>query len=207
MVAEMLHRMNVRMGDEMLGKGPFNPWGLWENINFYQVNRELLYSAGGHWADPPAQDRINEAAKWMAHTMRGLAEWNSSRYTKWGFKDPRTVLTIPGWERHLPDPQYVILRRDKEAVVESLHSRAKQGGPGWDVGHSRTDWSNLYNEYQARLERFLQVNERPAIGLDSDLLMSRSTAPDECARLADFVGGDPRLAYEAIRFKNEGEER
>jgi len=203
LVAKMLDTMGISMGDEMLGANKHNPYGHWEDTTFYQLNREILFSAGGHWADPPPEERIKYWAPWVTADMRWICQWKSDRYSRWGFKDPRTILTIPVWERFLPDPGYVILKRDRDAVIDSLDGRAKDGGAGSALGMDRNDWADLYDEYDARLRMFLKQNERPAIGIDTDLLMSRSTAPDECVRLADFVGGDPRIAYECIVFKED----
>ena len=202
MVAHMLNSMGVNMGDELLGAGQFNRWGHWEDVYFYQLNREILFQAGGHWAKPPEEHKVLEAAKWMTDEMKQLTAWNNKRYGKWGFKDPRTILTIRRWELFLPDPHYVITRRPKEDVVNSLERRAEGGGAGSTFDYTRNDWADLYDDYDSRLREFLEENECPAIGVDTDLFMSRSTAPSECARLADFVGGNARAAYEAIRFRD-----
>lgn len=204
MVAEMLNRMGINMGDEMLRAGPFNPYGMWEDVTFYSTNREILFQAGGNWAQVPEQVDIFRAASWLTEEMRWQVKWRADRYSRWGFKDPRSILTVTDWERFLPDPHYVICKRDREAVIDSLYRRAQAGGPGARFEYDRDDWADLYDDYDCRLRQFLEQNERPAIGVDTDLMVSRETAADEVARLADFVGGDPRAAYAAIRFKEDG---
>lgn len=201
LTAKMLHRMGVNMGDQLLAPNEFNPYGHWEDVNFFELNVEILGTAGGHWAVPPEEKAIVQAAHWLTHEIKWLLSWKATRHKRWGFKDPRTVLTIPVWDRWLQNPHYVIVRRDKEAVINSLERRAEEGGAGKDLGFTRNDWSGLYDEYDSRLREFLEENEQPAIGVEFEHFMSRSTAPKECARLADFVGGNPRAAYQAIKFK------
>lgn len=202
LVSKMLNNMRINMGDELLGANQFQPYGHWEDVYFYQLNREILFQAGGHWAKPPEEHKVLEAAKWMVDEMKYLTAWKNERYRRWGFKDPRTILTIRRWELFLPDPHYVIVRRDKEAVINSLERRAEGGGAGSVFDFTRNDWSRLYDDYDSRLREFLEDNERPAIGVEFEHFMSRSTAPKECARLADFVDGNPRAAYQAIEFRD-----
>lgn len=201
MVAEMLDKMGIHMGDELLGGGTYNPWGQWEDVHFYQLHREILHQAGGRWDSPPPESKILDASQWLIHDMRWLIDWKSDQHPRWGFKDPRTILFVRRWNELLPHPRYVIVRRDREDVIDSLHNRAETGGVGAGSEYTRDDWANLYDDYHSRLREFLEENECPAIGVDTDLFMDKETAPSECARLADFVGGNARKAYEAIRFK------
>ena len=41
----------------------------------------------------------------------------------WGFKDPRTALTIDVWLEHLPSPQFIACYRNYNDIAKSLQIR------------------------------------------------------------------------------------
>jgi len=126
------------MGDRLLGPNEWNPYGHWEDLDFFELNAELLKAAGGDWAHPPAAGVIEEVGRWFMPEMRHLVRWKASQGREvWGWKDPRTALTAGVWQRALEeagglkatglgqDVRYVHVMREREAVVESLERRAQ----------------------------------------------------------------------------------
>jgi hypothetical protein len=114
LVAKALHEAGVHMGDELLSNLPDNPEGHFEDMDFLKKNVEIL--DGDVWNDVnrPLQD---------IDTTALIKEKNN--VPLWGWKDPRTTLTIEKYYGHLDDPIIVSLFRKPEHVARSM---AKRGG-------------------------------------------------------------------------------
>ena len=85
------------------------------------LNEDILKRNGGSWRAPPAAvewapDHVERAHAILAeHAGRPL----------WGFKDPRTLLTLDGWLRLVPDLEFAGVFRHPAQVARSLASRPK----------------------------------------------------------------------------------
>jgi hypothetical protein len=86
-----------------------------------KLNDALLASAGGSWKSPPA----GQVAWSDAYTARGheLVARYEAGPRPWGFKDPRTVFTVEGWERLAPGARRVGVFRHPSLVAASLAAR------------------------------------------------------------------------------------
>jgi hypothetical protein len=97
----------------------FNVRGNRENQDIWDLQDEILRENGGSWQSPPA------AVEWKPeHFDRArqiLAEYAEHRI--WGFKDPRTLLTLPGWQQLVPDLEQVGIFRHPLRVAQSLARR------------------------------------------------------------------------------------
>jgi len=98
MVARVLKECGVFLGkdDELLPAGPENRDGFWESAALTRLNDEILAVFGGSWVIPPAMpdgwvDRPSSPA-WPSG--RG-ADRTAAGAAAWGWKDPRTSLTLP----------------------------------------------------------------------------------------------------------------
>lgn len=121
LIAEGLVSSKVHMGDRLVGGNRGNPQGHFENIDFVELNDEILKDAGGSWDNPPEEDRILALGKKYDLQIRELL--NKSAKRKWGWKDPRTVLTIRLFMPYLKDPFFIYCFRRPEQVAGSLHRR------------------------------------------------------------------------------------
>ena len=112
LVAKALHEAGVHMGDDLLSGLPDNPEGHFEDMDFLKMNVNIL--GGDIWdnMDQPLND-VDTAELIRAKDCRPL----------WGWKDPRTVLTIDKYYEHLHDPVIVALFRKPELVGKSLARR------------------------------------------------------------------------------------
>ena len=135
LVAKALHKAGVHMGEDLLSGLPDNPEGHFEDMDFLKMNVELL--GGNIWndVDRELQD-IDTAPLIAAKNTRPL----------WGWKDPRTVLTIEKYYEHLEDPIIVGLFRKPEHVARSM---AKRG----DI--SEADALALAKAYNRKIIDFL----------------------------------------------------
>lgn len=98
-----------------------NAKGNRENRSIRDLNDEVLLANRGRWDRPP------DTVTWHpAHHVRRdslIASYPSDR--TWGFKDPRTLLTLDGWLQALPQARLVGTFRHPLAVSQSLQSRDK----------------------------------------------------------------------------------
>ena len=116
LVAKALHEAGVHMGDDLLSGLPDNPEGHFEDMDFLKKNVEIL--DGNIWndVDRSLQD-VDTKTLIDTKNIRPL----------WGWKDPRTTLTIDKYYEHLDDPIIVGLFRKPEHVARSMAERGDIG--------------------------------------------------------------------------------
>ena len=148
LLANGLKQAGINMGDDLLGPGRGNKKGHFEDVDFLKMNERILFAAGGSWDNPPSEKAILEAGKANATGIQKLVE-QKSKGGSWGWKDPRTVLTIKCYIPFLNDPFFLVCLRDPEFIAESLKVR---DGTSIEFG---MELAGIYNE---RLLAFL--NER-----------------------------------------------
>lgn len=125
MIAGVLHHLGVFMGEDLvIGNMPEQPTGYYEDREFVALNERVLTMAGGGWANIPPQDAINSVADKFTEEIADLVERRSAQKV-WGWKDPRTCLTLPLYLRFLSNPYIVIVQRNYEAIKASLTLREK----------------------------------------------------------------------------------
>ncbi len=145
MVAGILHKLGVHMGDEMLGKNKSNPTGHFEDVEFFTLSERILKAAGGKWQNPPQKEKILKAGKKFSEEIKHIIEKKSKRKI-WGWKDPRTCLTIDLFYPFLKNPYFVVVRREIEGIARSLE---KRGDMCFEEG------KKLAKRYIEDMERFL----------------------------------------------------
>jgi len=142
-LAGLLHSNGIIMGDDqdfVFDDDPHylkitreeNPKGFYENSRFRSLN-DLILSQNGyhvHRFSPYIPDNIvvSEQANDVMNQL--LAEY-SYRYPVWGFKDPRTCLTIDLWQKFFSkkkvDIKTVVINRRRQDVVASMQRRGDLG--------------------------------------------------------------------------------
>jgi hypothetical protein len=73
---------------------PNNAKGNRENLAIMDLQNEVLAASGGAWDRPP--DAVVWSAEHKARRDALIATYPADRI--WGFKDPRTLLTLEGWQ-------------------------------------------------------------------------------------------------------------
>jgi hypothetical protein len=127
-VASLLEGLGVHLGgaDALLRPLPENPRGYWEHGALKDVNEALLAHLGGRWHSPPnLPDGWQRAAALdeLRAQARVLLREQFGESVLWGWKDPRTCLTLPFWKPLLPEASYVICLRNPFDVARSLRAR------------------------------------------------------------------------------------
>lgn len=148
LIAKSLHIAGCSMGDDLLGPSASNPWGHWEDKDFLHLNDRILGAAGGSWDKPPPESEILKIGGLFDGEIskKVQAKNDSAKAYVWGWKDPRTTLTIRLFHRYLTNPVYVSCVRDPLEVGKSLEGRGDMGREAGRV---------LAREYNSRMLKFL----------------------------------------------------
>lgn len=143
MVAKLLSQAGLHLGPDeaLMPPAPENPEGFFEHLAFVALNDEVLNEAGAGWDCPPPADTVWASPDFDRHRERARAlAVPLAKQGAWGWKDPRTSLTIPFWESALGPIRTVLVVRNPLEVVTSLHRRN-----GFSVALSLTLWQ-IYAE-------------------------------------------------------------
>lgn len=124
LAARALNLLGVDLGpqDRMLAPSEVNPKGYWEQREAVELNGEILAALGGDWWCPPPLPAGWELAEDMAglrSRVGDLVERYFGRSERWGFKDPRTTLTLPIWRSVVGEFDHVICMRNPLEVRAS----------------------------------------------------------------------------------------
>lgn len=117
-----------------------------ENGVVMSLHNDLLAANGGRWDRPPAVVRWSDEHRQRRDAI--IADLAASAAC-WGFKDPRTLLTLDGWLDVLPAPRFVGVVRHPQAVARSLHTRG-----GMPLDHAVSLWTEYNRRLAAYRERF-----------------------------------------------------
>jgi hypothetical protein len=120
LLASMLHLAGLHLGDRLLGPGPGNRQGYFEDLDFIEFQDGLLASLGTtiYLASPPRgapSDRDRQRGADLLEARRARPAW--------GWKDPRTALFLEFWLELAPDALFVFVYRSPAEVADSLRRR------------------------------------------------------------------------------------
>lgn len=149
LIAKGLHMAGVFMGKNFLQADSGNPQGYFEDSDFVNVNKWLLTKAGGDWYNVPKEEAIRKLGedRWVRREISTLVRSRSASHKLWGWKDPRTVLTIKLFLPYLPEHFFFVAFRKPEDCAGSM---ARRDGT---VGQNNLV---VVHEYNRRLMDFLR---------------------------------------------------
>jgi len=181
---KMLNVLGVYLGpDEHLMKPQEdNPSGFWEHQLITDLNDAILARLGGSWHEPPTFFLGWESAPELADLRRkagGVIREDFAAAECWGWKDPRTSLTLPFWQRLSPRMRYVLCLRNPVDVSYSLHRRdgfsAEKSAKLWltyvasalahTAGQPRllVFYEDVMRNWQAELRRLARFIDAPGL--------------------------------------------
>jgi len=190
LLASILVDLGVNMGDDLFMRGKNQPYGHWEDRDFLHLNTDVLKAVHAGWnIIPPPREKIVRIGKKLFGKRIDMLMWKKNKRKKWGWKDPRTSLTIDLYEPYLVNPRYIRIARKKEDAVRSLIKR-HHGGRGW---------GRLYNEYIRRADEFLEDKE--CLTISYGALLDKRTRKLEIHRINDYVSGNGKVEKAMGRVK------
>jgi hypothetical protein len=185
----LINLLGVTVGPEehLVPAGAANPTGFWEHQGIVRLNDLLLRRLGGKALRPPALpvgwERSSELDDLRARAHR-LIEQDFGGRSAWGWKDPRTCLTLPFWRGIVEPTHYVLCLRHPRDVARSLERR-----DGFSLGRALELWL-LHTRSALRATR-----GQKRLCLVYERIVSDPVADLE--RLAEFVG--PAVVDVSIR--------
>ena len=200
LVANLMGRCGLYLGedDELLPASPDNTDGYWEHRDFVSLNDEVLLGLGSAWDLPSAKVREGWPYEERFNPSRVRAEILLTRFVDhelWGWKDPRSSLTlpfwlsldgilIPFWSGRGQKLKVVVCLRDPLEVFQSLRNRTfTPSSAGLD----------LWQTYNEKILESTSPQERIITHYDSYF----RDAVSELERLLNFVG--LKVSHETVK--------
>ncbi len=182
-LAGVLSRLGVMMGENrhMRPKpSEQNPRGFYENVRFRKLNDRVLAEVGYDVEAWKPEVPEVQAAPRLGRKIRRLVESYDKRYPVWGFKDPRTCLTLDLWldaaEEINAEVRAVFIARQPDSVARSM---VKRGNTDHDTALS------VWCTYNMRALECLDRREVSTIAISFESLLAEPE--DMGQRLADFL--------------------
>jgi glycosyltransferase involved in cell wall biosynthesis len=184
LVSKIVNLLGYQLGPEehLMVPNESNPKGFWEHQLLTNLNDAILARFGGTWDKPPnfpdRWEALSELDDLREHA-RAIIAADFSNVATWGWKDPRTCLTLPFWQRLMPPMRYVITLRNPLDVAQSLAKRddfpLQKGNDLWlahvtgalthTAGWPRAlfFYDDFVNDWESELERlsnFIGTNDK-----------------------------------------------
>jgi hypothetical protein len=127
LLAQLLRSTGLDLGptEQLLPPSDRNADGYWEHPRFVAINDSILETLGGRWdlppQPPPGWESGNEFAPLRAEAQ-ALTSTIGLR-SPWGWKDPRSSLTLPFWRSIFPGMTTIVCVRNPLEVAQSLVDR------------------------------------------------------------------------------------
>lgn len=193
-----------------------------EAAEFFALNEELLYRANASWHRPDPFLTLREEPGFSRSALLRLvgATYGQlrSRYlagllrdprSQWGWKDPRTSLTLPYWLHLFPHARVLHILRDPERAAASIHWRALREA-SQAPGHTwQRPWLSRAGQAALHLSTGLRTLRRwtgqeapyppedPCLDLEHCRKLARGYV-DACYRARDLGGPRLEVRYEAL---------
>lgn len=182
-VMRLLNLLGVEVGPEekLMPPTANNPRGYWESQAIADLDDDILGRLGGSWDAPPTLSASSFASPQLAdlrRRARAILEADFADAELWGWKDPRTCLVLPFWQRLVPSLRYVICVRNPMDVARSL---ARSDG----IEHGLSLWV-----------RYLRDSLEYTLGRPRLLVFYEDVLDDwerELQRLGAFIGAEGSL--------------
>jgi hypothetical protein len=157
LTTSLIREMGITFGptETMMAAHPAdNAAGYMEQRPLQQLNDAILEAMGGDWINPPELGPGWQDSEPMRSLAGDATEKLARLYpqdARWGWKDPRTSLTLPFWQDLIGPMEYVICVRSPAAVAASLELRYNRGlrkvRPILRPGFRRRNWYRLWLRY------------------------------------------------------------
>lgn len=166
-----LEDLGLYLGD-VVREAPHNKKGNNENLAIRELHDLVLEDCGGRWDTPP--DNVVWKLK-RRQVLRAIIHTFANKPC-WGFKDPRTLLTLSAWLEEIPALKLVGTFRHPQSVIRSITTR--------DPSFSPTHALDLWMYYNRKLLYYAQHFDARIICFD----VSNISYVEQVQKLADHIG-------------------
>ena len=189
-VANVLHRIGISMGDEFLNSDGFNPNGYFEDKDFLWINKGIFENAHGIWYDPPSVENIQRGGEKFYNIIHETVEKKKRKAGRnfWGWKDPRNCLTCWIYAKEIPNAKYIFVVRRPSDIKLSLNRTH---------GHL-ANWDTVIDAYYESAENFINVRKNSSLNVSFEELVYEKYAKDAVRRILDFVDKPEKTLQKAL---------
>jgi hypothetical protein len=156
-ITGILKILGVEMGASVHDKA--NPFGSFEDLDFARLHREIfeLASSGISYWNPPGEEKILGLKERVRDAIVEIVARKASGRAIWGWKHPRTILTLELFLPALTNPHFVAVFRNPLGIAHSSveHTKNYQSG--------RVDFLQalqLAHFYHGKMVKILQSHRR-----------------------------------------------
>lgn len=194
-VAGLLQRHGLFLGEEadMMSADPYNPDGYFENNRLVEINDAILAIFGGSWNSlPEFPDAWSEDPRISAicKDARAMGE-RLDAHSPWGFKDPRTALTLPFWRSAWGDMTVIVTLRNPLEAARSLSRRDEM---------TLQDGMRLWSDYYRSLLQHTTAATRIVIDYEGLSIDPVGSARALLSRLPGLRDVDSDIARDSVRL-------
>lgn len=175
LTSSILVSLGVNMGCDGHRKDKNNEYGYWEDLDFVRLNHWILQKAKGDWSRPPKYQSVLDNA--YIHKLRIERLLERKNKGLWGWKDPRTCLTIELYQPYLLEPVYIRCMRHRDAVYKSLQARGHT--------HDEKYWMSVIRTYNERANN--AVENESVLYVNFERLIDKKKARNEVEKIAQFI--------------------
>jgi len=197
-ISRIVNLLGVYMGEEedFLEAKSDNPKGYWENKFIVSVNDEILKRLGSEndntWKETPIFfDGWENSSMLDDLKYKAIAYLNAKMKEKemWGWKDPRTCLTLPFWRSILPSKnlKFIICIRNPLNVAKSLNKRD---------GFSLEKGLILWFKHNMLILRHTRMFSRIIVQYENVIDIKQRSK--EIEKIAKFIKSD---RYEKVKYQ------
>jgi glycosyltransferase involved in cell wall biosynthesis len=152
LVAQVLGRAGLHLGDELFGPQVDNPDGLFEDRGIVAFHDRLLAHNAVTWKGVRRGDSL-QIPDGSRDRARDLLARKFAVQEVWGWKDPRASLFLDFWRETLPVAKWVLVAREPTQVAWSLVRR-------WAFHHPNRTWRSRVTDAWIALGLWTTYNER-----------------------------------------------
>ena len=174
LMTQLLHRAGVYAGStcDHIPPASDNPEGFWELRSLVELNKIILFLAGGNWSKPPAEEDVLSVS--VGPRARHVFSYFDGVPT-WVIKDPRLCLTLPVLQEALPDSLKIIrMYRNPASIAKSLQKRNLL---------PQANGERLIHLYVNRMEKYTDSFECIDIQFEDIFLKDPSCVIDELEKI------------------------
>jgi hypothetical protein len=191
LLTRILNVIGLYLGPEnvLAQEGDCQPTGHWEHGPIMNLNHVILVRQGGSWDEPPVFPpgwEISPAMDDLKQEARTFIQESFENAKTWGWKDPRTCLTLPFWQQLLPEMRYVLCLRNPVDVAHSLANRN-----GFSAEKSSSLWLTHVTSALQHSDGFPRLTV-----FYEDLI---DNLPRELSRLAAYLGMPDRAGQPDVQ--------
>lgn len=122
LTSSVLQASGVHIGENLMGPGPGNRLGHFEDMELYALHCHALVFQDIHMDGWTSQSRVSMPQQFLSRVQH-LLEHRQKSPRLWGWKDPRTTLFLDFWKQTLLSAKFVFVYRNPWEVVDSLYRR------------------------------------------------------------------------------------